>query len=432
MNCSLRQTRLHTAAQAVETAFPISILQRKCACGQQTIAGGECQACRKENETNLQRSSINRGPVNRHDESVPPIVHDVLNSPGQPLDPATQAFFEQRFSYDLSDVPARPIERKSTSGKLSIGASNDPFEQEADLVAMRVMRSPALDESNGFAMRPRYDFTQVRVHNDPRAAESARSVSALAYTVGRDIVFGEGQYEPGTVNGKRLLAHELTHVVQQQAMATPRPVVQRDEDKPKADKGKAGKTGDKKPEKKAESWTRKHKDGPRLLDGASPSFQVWFDHIPPAVPKGVTQMWQVVENTRTFLTGKCDNKTEKSFRIDIVSIGDRKAIEDTWGWVNYEDPCFAMQVSKATVGFDDQKSNLTQQTNVPATAGLAKDVLKKIAGPTGSFSGTYTFVRSSNCGKCPDTLKKVQKANGAPNGEALAVDGVGSWTSESK
>ena len=66
-----------------------------------------------------------------------------------------------------------------------------------------------------FEPRFGYDFSQVRVHTDSRASESARAVNALAYTVGRDIVFGSGQYMLGTESGKRLLAHELTHVVQQ-------------------------------------------------------------------------------------------------------------------------------------------------------------------------------------------------------------------------
>ncbi len=63
--------------------------------------------------------------------------------------------------------------------------------------------------------RFRHDFSGVRVHTGGRAAESARSVNALAYTVGRDIVFGSGQYAPSTMAGKMLLAHELTHTVQQ-------------------------------------------------------------------------------------------------------------------------------------------------------------------------------------------------------------------------
>src|SRR2546423_3508203 len=74
-----------------------------------------------------------------------------------------------------------------------------------------------LDESTRSFMEPRFghDFSRVRVHADGRAAESAQSVNALAYTAGQDVVFGGGQYEPGTNEGKKLLAHELTHVVQQ-------------------------------------------------------------------------------------------------------------------------------------------------------------------------------------------------------------------------
>lgn len=59
------------------------------------------------------------------------------------------------------------------------------------------------------------DFSQVRVHTDGKAAESARNIGGLAYTLGQDIVFGSGQYSPATNSGKVLLAHELTHVLQQ-------------------------------------------------------------------------------------------------------------------------------------------------------------------------------------------------------------------------
>jgi hypothetical protein len=64
-------------------------------------------------------------------------------------------------------------------------------------------------------------FGDVRIHHDTAAAESARAVSALAYTIGQDIVFGEGQYAPQSFAGKRLLAHELTHVVQQHRTTRP-------------------------------------------------------------------------------------------------------------------------------------------------------------------------------------------------------------------
>jgi outer membrane protein OmpA-like peptidoglycan-associated protein len=90
-------------------------------------------------------------------------VHDVLRSPGQPLEEATRAYFEPRFGRD---------------------------------------------------------FSLVRVHRDTTAERSARQLGALAYTVGNDIVFGAGRYMPQTDQGKSLVAHELAHVVQQQGVAS--------------------------------------------------------------------------------------------------------------------------------------------------------------------------------------------------------------------
>jgi hypothetical protein len=101
----------------------------------------------------LQRSAVGPEP-----DEVPPIVYDVLRSPGQPLDTVTRAFMEPRFGRD---------------------------------------------------------FSRVRVHTDRRATESARAVDALAYTVGQDIVFGTKQYMLSTLEGRRLVAHELAHVLQQ-------------------------------------------------------------------------------------------------------------------------------------------------------------------------------------------------------------------------
>ncbi len=76
-------------------------------------------------------------------------------------------------------------------------------------------------------MEPRFgfDFSHVRVHADDKAAESSRMLGARAYTVGHDVVFADGQYAPDTPAGKRLLAHELAHVVQQ--MHQPAPVIRR-------------------------------------------------------------------------------------------------------------------------------------------------------------------------------------------------------------
>jgi len=135
----------------INTSMSVSLLQRNCACGNHTVAGEECAECRKKR---LQRKAAN------HTEpaEIPPIVNEVLHSPGQPLDPSTRAFLEPRFGYE---------------------------------------------------------FSHVRVHTDGKAAESAQAMNALAYTIGKNVVFGTGQYRPHTDSGTKLLAHELVHVVQQ-------------------------------------------------------------------------------------------------------------------------------------------------------------------------------------------------------------------------
>src|SRR6185295_10651066 len=77
-------------------------LQRKCACGQHTIAGGECNNCAKNRS--LQRATANSDLETQNFKTVPSIVHEVLRSPGQPLDAATRAFMEPRFGQDFSHV----------------------------------------------------------------------------------------------------------------------------------------------------------------------------------------------------------------------------------------------------------------------------------------------------------------------------------------
>jgi hypothetical protein len=150
--------------------------------------------------------------------------------------------------------------------KLAIGATNDPLEAEADRVAAQVMGKPSsslslstppaalrrkcasqssamaappivhrvlespgqpLDAGIRSYMEPRFqaDFSRVRVHTGALAAESARAVNALAYTVGTDLVFSSGQYQPYSTGGGMLLAHELAHVAQQRS--APMPWVQR-------------------------------------------------------------------------------------------------------------------------------------------------------------------------------------------------------------
>lgn len=106
----------------------------------------------------LRRESAKPGGLEQ--AAVPPLVHEVLRSPGQPLDPATRAFMEPRFGYD---------------------------------------------------------FGHVRVHTDARADAASASVGARAFTVGGDIVFRQGELAPHTQSSRALLAHELAHTIQQSA-----------------------------------------------------------------------------------------------------------------------------------------------------------------------------------------------------------------------
>lgn len=156
--------------------------------------------------------------------------------------------------------------------KLEVNEPGDQYEQEADAMADKVMRMPAgesaffkpaqatvqrkcqhcedeeklhrkessdtkvqgsheldnyvgalgssgqtLPESSRQFFEPRFgrDFSNVRIHTDTVAAKSAQSINALAYTTGNNIVFNSGQYAPESDNGKKLIAHELTHVAQQ-------------------------------------------------------------------------------------------------------------------------------------------------------------------------------------------------------------------------
>jgi hypothetical protein len=91
---------------------------------------------------------------------------------------------------------------------------------EANIDSLRGGGQPLADSTRAF-MEPRFgaDLGHVRVHTDTRAAETALNVNALAFTIGRDIVFGAGQYSPETPAGQRLVAHELTHVIQQEGIA---------------------------------------------------------------------------------------------------------------------------------------------------------------------------------------------------------------------
>jgi uncharacterized protein DUF4157 len=110
---------------------------------------------------------------------------------------------------------------------------------ESEALSLQGGGSPLPDSSRAFfESRFQHNFADVRVHTDARAAQLARGVNARAFTLGRNIVLGSGEYAPGTREGKRLLAHELAHVVQQERV---QPHIQRLTINPKGrSKGKCG------------------------------------------------------------------------------------------------------------------------------------------------------------------------------------------------
>src|SRR5262249_10523825 len=88
------------------------LLQRKCACGGTPDPTGECEACRKKR---LQRKAVQHSTLTSQPSEAPPIVHEVLRSPGQPLDPQTRAFMEPSFGHDFNCVPVLATDARSLS-----------------------------------------------------------------------------------------------------------------------------------------------------------------------------------------------------------------------------------------------------------------------------------------------------------------------------
>lgn len=112
--------------------------------------------------------------------------------------------------------PAEEIQRKETSD-----ASEVSSDQERQIRSVKSGGKPLPEQTRNY-FEPRFgrEFGDVRVHTDQKADEAARSIDAEAFTHGSDIVFRKGNYRPGTREGKQLLAHELTHVVQQDSAMT--------------------------------------------------------------------------------------------------------------------------------------------------------------------------------------------------------------------
>jgi hypothetical protein len=170
------------------------LLQRQCACGTHVAGGGACSVCSKQKLALQRKLSIGQvdDPLEEEAERV---SNQVMAMPG------------------TDSVKHAPLRVQRFTGSVAEAATVAPASVERALGGS----GQALESGVRREMEARFghDFSTVRVHRNADAETSAREVDANAYTVGNDIVFGAGMYAPHTHSGKRLLAHELTHVLQQ-------------------------------------------------------------------------------------------------------------------------------------------------------------------------------------------------------------------------
>jgi hypothetical protein len=165
-------------------------MQRKASCA----CGGDCPRCKEES-------------------SVPARLQ--MSQDGDAL---------EREAYRAANVVMRSNHNIASDSGMQLSSYSASGPSAVPPIVGEVLRSPgqSLDLATRGFMEPRFghDFSAVRIHTDHTAAESARAVSALAYTVGSNIVFGAGQFAPNTSAGRTLIAHELSHVVQQGGSAS--------------------------------------------------------------------------------------------------------------------------------------------------------------------------------------------------------------------
>ena len=181
---------------------------------------------------NIQKKLTVGQPNDEYEQEADRVADQVMRMPDPA--PAKQRPWTGSINHLLQ---TQPVEEEEAQAKPLF--QRQPIEEEEEPVQMRtgtdLSRTPEvgpnleghihrlkgggqpLSGSTRTFFEPRFGrkFNQVRVHTDSQAAKSAQALNARAFTTGHDIVFGTGQYAPETIRGKRLLSHELTHVVQQ-------------------------------------------------------------------------------------------------------------------------------------------------------------------------------------------------------------------------
>lgn len=219
------------------------LVQRKCACGAAAGITDSCADCRTKNlglgrvsvqntfSGNVQRRLAVSQPHDLDEQEADRVAEEVMQRPartGKELDspkispPAIQRLcagcedeeLQRQAEHEEEEEEEQFLQGKGESGPIGEVSA----EQTAQVENMKSGGEPLPPSSlNFFEQRFGHNFGSVRVHSDDRAAQSASALHALAYTTGQHIVFGAGHYSPDTVSGQKLLAHELTHVIQQGA-----------------------------------------------------------------------------------------------------------------------------------------------------------------------------------------------------------------------
>jgi hypothetical protein len=242
MNTSA-QSKVQSSSTPSFTPAPLNILQRKCACGGSAGLSGECAGCQKEklvgeNVALVQPQLKISQPNDKYEQEADRVADEVMRMPE--LEVQRQVGVEEE--EDEETIQTKRIASQITPLVQRQSVDGEAAEEDEELIQTKTIghlapeMTPAIStgiqsmqsggrplsrsERNFFEPRFGADFSNVRVHNDTRAASAARSVNARAFTLGHNVVFGDGEYSPNVLAGRKLLAHELTHDLQQNGRPT--------------------------------------------------------------------------------------------------------------------------------------------------------------------------------------------------------------------
>lgn len=224
------QTQPRTTSRSADAPGRTGALQRKCACGGAPGPTGECTACRRKRMHGakplpLQPKLTVNQPNDQYEQEADRVADQVMRMAALPMKQAENGSIKET---------EEQIEELPTTSMVQRKVGNRDTDDEAPPIVHEVLQAQGasvgqpLDASTRGFMEASFghDFSQVRIHVDSKASASANAVNAKAYTVGHVIVFNAGQFAPSTSTGQQLLAHELTHVLQQTA-APPKSILAR-------------------------------------------------------------------------------------------------------------------------------------------------------------------------------------------------------------